>query len=599
MDGTARENILMGLPFDAQRYRDIVRACCLEPDFATFLQGDRTIVGDRGVQCSGGQRARLALARALYNDATRAILLDDPLSAVDAHVARTIYHEAIQKLAVKRGKCVVLATHQLQFAGADDDTVCIVLEQGKLVGYGSYANCIAQSEVGSLLSEAMRAGHGGDKDSEVDQASKEENPLADEYVDGGENATKKADLQKDNVFVEKRTTGVIRRSTWLSYGKALGGPIICVSFFLAFSITQAVFLVTITYVGFWAEAPAGEQSTAYWYGIVFGLMAATIICGVLRAQMSYHLFLQASKRMHNQMLHTVLRATVEFYDTNPLGRILNRFAADIGISDDLLPFTIYEFGVGFFMFAGSIITSMAVLPFLLVVFPVLLWAFVRLRNIFILTTRELKRLEGLGRSPIYACLSESMSGIATIRANDKIVYFDSKFEALHDSLIRAQFAFIAVSRWFAMKLDLLSFAFLTAATLSAVVIQDQKWFNLDPAIVGLTLSLMLQLAGSNFPMMVRQSAEVTNHMVSVERIWEFGHRIPQEAPLTTDFDKENEDWPKDTSIVVDSLHARYRKNLPPCLHGVSFSIQPGERVGVVGRTGGLGWGALLSTAIST
>jgi ATP-binding cassette subfamily C (CFTR/MRP) protein 4 len=180
---------------------------------------------------------------------------------------------------------------------------------------------------------------------------------------------------------------------------------------------------------------------------------------------------------------------------------------------------------------------MCTLPLVLLVFPFLLWAFAYYREIFVMTTRELKRLEGIGKSPIYAMLSESMSGIATIRVNHKHTYFANKFQSLHNTLINTQFAFIAVSRWydvsklfplthasltlpplqirFALKLDFLSFCFLATATLSAVVIQHQGWFNLDSAILGLTLSLLLQLASANFPYMVRQSAEISNHMVSV------------------------------------------------------------------------------------
>ena len=574
MDGTARENICMGLEFNAEWYGKVVKACCLESDFDIFLQGDQTIVGDRGVQCSGGQKARLALARAIYCDA-QVIILDDPLSAVDTKVARSIYYSAIQELGVQRGKCVVLVTHQHQFVGASDN-ICILLDQGKLICCGSFADCVAKS--GGNLSDALQT--------EEDEMAKkgQQNETETQTVDGSSKKTV-SEKDKDDSFVEKRATGVIKSRTWLSYGEALGGMLVSGLFLVVFTATQVSFLVTLTFVGKWAEASDADQNSPYWFSVVYGLTAGTVVLAILRAQVSFYLFLQASKRLHNQMLRSVLRATIEFYDTNPLGRILNRFAADVGIVDELLPFTIYDFGVGFIMFAGSIITAIVILPLTLVVFPFLLWVFVRLKGIFVQTTRELKRLEGLGRSPVYAMMSESLSGIATIRANQKTAYFCNKFEDLHDTLIQAQFAFIGCSRWFATKLDFLSFLFLTTATLCAVIVQDQGWLNLDPAVLGLALSLLLQLAGASFPFMVRQSAEVTNHMVSVERIWEFGHSIPQEAPLITDFDQLHQDWPEDSSIQVKNLQASYRTNLPPCLRDVSFIIQPGERVGVVGRTG--------------
>ena len=488
MDGTARENICMGLDFNDEWYNKVVKACCLESDFEIFLQGDQTIVGDRGVQCSGGQKARLALARAIYCDA-QVIVLDDPLSAVDTKVARSIYYAAIQELGVQRGKCVVLVTHQHQFVGANEN-ICILLDQGKLICFGSFADCVATS--GGTLSDALQT--------EEDEMAKENqhNDAETEAVDGSSNQSVSKE-DKDDSFVEKRATGVIKSRTWLSYGEALGGMLVSGLFLVVFTATQANFLVTMTFVGKWAEAADIDQNSSYWFSIVYGLTAGTVVLAILRAQVSFYLFLQASKRLHNQMLRSVLRATIEFYDTNPLGRILNRFSADVGIVDELLPFTIYDFGVGFIMFVGSIITAIVILPLTLVVFPFLLWVFVRLKGIFVQTTRELKRLEGLGRSPIYAMMSESLSGIATIRANQKTVYFCNKYEALHDTLIQAQFAFIGCSRWFATKLDFLSFVFLTTATLCAVIVEDQGWLTLDPAVLGLALSLLLQLAGANFP----------------------------------------------------------------------------------------------------
>jgi ATP-binding cassette subfamily C (CFTR/MRP) protein 4 len=332
MDGTARENIVMGLPFDEEWYDKVVKACCLQSDFEAFPQGDGTIVGDRGVQCSGGQRARLNLARALYCDSD-VIVLDDPLSAVDAKVARTIFSVAIKELGVRRGKCVILVTHQLQFANGSDST-CIFMDGGKIMCCGSFSDCASKSSID--LSTALQAGDAHEDNCEGKAAAKEN-------VETMQEDSKPA----DDTFVEKRQTGVITKRTWLSYMDALGGRIVTAIFLAVFSATQGIFLITILYIGAWAYAD--DQDTARWFGIVFGLTLATAFLAVFRALFSFYLFLSASQKLHNKMLASVLRATIEFYDTNPLGRILNRFASDVGIVDEQLPLVMYEFGVGFIM----------------------------------------------------------------------------------------------------------------------------------------------------------------------------------------------------------------------------------------------------------
>ena len=321
-----------------------------------------------------------------------------------------------------------------------------------------------------------------------------------------------------------------------------------------------------------------------WMVLLWSLILSIIILSLLRSGISFHCLIGASKRIHNQMVLSVLRAKIEFFDTNPLGRILNRFSADVGICDEALPLTIYDFSVGFFVAIGGVATAVAVLPFIVVALPPLIWYFGRLRKTFVATTRELKRLEGISRSPIFAMASESLNGIVTIRANDKVDYFRNKFEQVHDEHTRSYFAFVAVSRWFATKMDILSFTLMASASMSAVLFHDQGWFDVDPIVLGLALTMLLQIATTNFPWIVRQSAEVTNQMVAVERMLGFGN-LPQEASLYNDeYDtRHGQNFPSNTSIKVTNLKARYRSNLPLALKGISFEIKPGERVGVVGR----------------
>jgi len=314
---------------------------------------------------------------------------------------------------------------------------------------------------------------------------------------------------------------------------------------------------------------------------------ALLILSIIRPILSFYFCLKASQRLHDKMLQSVLRARIQFFDTNPLGRILNRFSSDVGVCDEIFPLTLYDFLVGLFMVVGGIVTASVVLPFILLVLPPLILCFVRLRRTFLATSRELKRLEGIARSPIYAMISESLTGIATIRPNRKLDYFKSKFERIHNAHTKAYMSFVVASRWFAFKLDLLSFILTAAATLLAVLFDDQQWFQVDPAILGLALTLLIQISTTNFPWIVRQSAEVTNQMVSVERILEFGD-LPPEGATKTNFDDcgtNNFNWPIEASISFQNVNVKYRPNLPLALNGVSFEIPSGHRVGVVGRTG--------------
>mmetsp|Transcript_14515 Transcript_14515/g.21627 ORF Transcript_14515/g.21627 Transcript_14515/m.21627 type:complete len:993 (-) Transcript_14515:9-2987(-) len=595
MDGSVRENIIMGLAYETDWYQQVVNACGLMPDIQTSFQphGDLTIVGDRGVQCSGGQKARIALARCLYMRESDVLLLDDPLSAVDSKVARTIYYDAILDLAVTRGqKCVILVTHQHQFVG---DSTCILMENGRMQASGSFSDCVEASN--GDIKNALQVEKPKEQNSNTSMTSEsnsESEFKVEEYMlpnpDTDNSCAEKSPVQevqedvKDESQKEGRVVGIIARETWTAFGKELGGLGICIAFLSIFALTQGSMLLIITMLGFWAEERSDHQNLPKWFILILSLTAAVIILSILRAIFSFYLFIQAAQRLHDRMLQSVLRAKIEFFDTNPLGRILNRFSADVGILDETFPLTIYDFVVGLFVVLGGMITAGVVLPFILLCVPPLLWAFFMLRKIFVTTSRELKRIEGMSRSPIFATLSETLGGIATIRSNSKVEYFKEKFEIFQNSHTRAYFAFVCTSRWFAFQLDVLAFSLLAAASFLAVLFHDRKWFLVDPAVLGLALTLLIQISTTNFPWIVRQSAEVCNQMVSVERILDYGD-LESELYGETHTKDDHANWPKDGSVIVSNLTTRYRLNLPVVLSGVSFRIESGQKIGVVGRSG--------------
>lgn len=325
MDGSIRDNILMGLEYDAEWYEQVIDACALRQDLLNFSNGDETIVGDRGVQCSGGQKARIGLARAFYQQDADMILLDDPLSAVDAKVAKTIFFFAIQKLGVQRGKCIVLVTHQHQFVGMADK--CILMENGKVSCMGTFEECQACSTFS--MSNQMQMTE------------------SDDYEGTETLVTTPVSVKPfQESQEEKRMTGVVKLETWKSYARAFGGYWVCFLFLVFFVATQAAQLLTFVLLGRWGELPADEQQNARWFALVGGTGCALVVLAVVRARLSFFCLIRGSRTLHDAMTEAVLRAKISFFDTNPLGRILNRFSADVGIVDEILPRKFYFYFEG-------------------------------------------------------------------------------------------------------------------------------------------------------------------------------------------------------------------------------------------------------------
>jgi ATP-binding cassette, subfamily C (CFTR/MRP), member 4 len=583
MNGTVQENILMELELDPVWYRQVVTACGLLLDFTQFQHGDQTIVGDRGIQCSGGQRARIGLARALYRNAD-VLVADDPLSAVDAKVGRQLFHDALYGLAVSRGKCVILVTHQHQYV---TDSVCVLIEQGRIACRGSYSQCVEASN-GRLTAPI---GDSNVDTLEVDEAEgipitrakgAISKPMPGTVEDANEDAM---GAGIDTSHKEDSASGMVRFETYRNYFRAMGGTWIAVALLFLYAATQTSVLYAVAKVGRWAELPVVDQDSWSIIGLVIGVGCLVVALTLYRAQINFSLTVRASQKLHDDMTMAVLRSKIEFFDTNPLGRILNRFSADVGSNDDLLPATLYDTAVLSFMTVGAIVTTLVVLPVALIAIPPLIWFFLSVRRVFVTSSRELKRLEGQARSPIFAMLSESLNGVSTIRANNTQEYFLKKFEEAHDTHTRAFFSFIASSRWVGFRMDSIMFLLMAVVSFLSVLFQERGWFDVDPAILGLSISMLLQLAGV-FQWCIRQSAEVVNQMVSVERVMGYA-AIEPEAPLTTPEDATcvATGWPSRGSIEVRNVAIRYRQTLPRALDGVSFSIPAGARVGVVGRTG--------------
>jgi len=643
MSNTLRDNILFGKQYVASKYNAVVAACSLDTDLKELPNGDMTIIGDKGVNLSGGQRARVGLARALYAE-TSIILFDDPLSAVDSHVGSHLFNAAICQYAPHATR--VLVTHQTQFLSSENISQIIVMDSGRIARRGTYTELLASGD----LNNVGNSGNINDEEGAVaatlvesaDDLVKlvvDENSADGVVVELDASKTISADpppaalvpvataLSSSIIVKEDVTSGDVKLSTYKSYVSSLGGTAVCVTIILLMICGQVAVIYTNLWLAKWSRLDAIEQKQTYYWNIYATLVFVSIFLACIRAVAAFRASLVASEAMHNAMLRCVLRAPVLFFDSNPIGRILNRFTKDVHYTDDALPMSLYDFFQCCLMVIGAILVVCAGSPIIFIALIPLVIYFHLLRKYFLQASREIKRLEAVSRSPVFSHLSETLDGLVTIRA----LNCTRQFQALHKKMLndncRAFFSFMAASRWLGFRLDATTVALLAFSTFGAVACKEFK-LPIDPNLLAVGIMYVLQLMGL-FQWAVRQSVEVDSQMVSVERIVAYTNLIPEpalhgpanvgtesvtyddipaaetsgasakecansaivdpngsaESEPDYDITTHRPKWPEHGGVETKNLWAYYRSDLPPILRNVSFKIKPGSRVGVVGRTG--------------
>ncbi|CAB3386319.1 Hypothetical predicted protein [Cloeon dipterum] len=576
-----------------------------------FPYGDRTIVGERGISLSGGQRARVALARAVYKKAD-IYLLDDPLSAVDTHVGRHLFDDCLSGFL--RKKAVMLVTHQLQYLNQAD--LIIILKNGNVQAQGTFQQLQESGlDFAKLLAENEEPG-----------TEKKESDGDNESISSGNSSISKSSklsrqtsklsetssqdlLNKDRSpeeVAEARTEGTVSGEVYGQYlGAGANGFQLFFMTFL-FILAQVAGSLTDYWTSFWTnweEARIPEVMQTNWtrgylstfetdfnaitwmsteVGIYIfsAFMLGVIIFSIWRIYLFYGVCMRASVNLHDQMFDSITRATMEFFNTNPSGRILNRFSKDMGAVDELLPVAMIDCLQIALAMIGIIAVIAVVNVWLLIPTAVISVIFYFIRVIYLKTSRSVKRLEGVTRSPVFSHVNASIHGLTTIRAFKSQDILFEQFDNHQDVHSSAWYLFITTSRSFGYTLDLICFLYIAVVTLSFLFIEsDYAGGN-----VGLAITQALGLTGM-FQWGMRQSAEMENQMTSVERVLEFT-KLDAEPPLETEPSKDpGKDWPRQGRVVFDELTMRYSKNDPPVLKGISFSINSGEKVGVVGRTG--------------
>ena len=586
--GSLRENILMGRPENALWLGRVVHACCLDDDLVQLPHGADTHIGERGVTLSGGQKARVSLARAVYSDAD-VVLLDDVLSAVDARVGALIFSRCIEGLLATKTR--VLVTHQLQYTRAAS-TLVVLGAGGRIALKGSF------SEVSSLHAAARAASTDGDGGvgealAELFAPQTEANAGV---VESGAHAEADPALAEPDAASPPSdaaapealpASNAESRNVLLQYAAGAGSVATIVAVSALLVAGTAAFLLSSVVLAQWAGlAPGAAQHDTVHAATYGGLVALSFALSIVRCYAFFSASVAASARAHDAAFLRVLSAPVSFFDTNPSGRILNRFSKDLGVADDFLPLTAFDFLASLLLSGGIVIVVCAVAPFVLIAALPLIWASLALRSYYMPTARVVKQLEGASRSPVLSLFSEVLLGLPSIRSFGLQPMLLEKYVSTSDANVGAYFAFIATNRWLGIRLDALTFILLLATTFVCVGLRG----TLSSSLIGLALSSILQVTNS-YQWTIRQSSELENSLVSIERLMEYAALSPVEDVdvlgdvQSTRFVGADEAWPSAGRIEFDRVCMRYRPSLAPVLCGVSFVAAGGTRVGIVGRTG--------------
>lgn len=638
--GTVRQNILFGQPYNAERYKEVIRVCALKRDLELFPHGDKTVVGERGVSLSGGQRARINLARAVYRS-TDVYLLDDPLSAVDTHVGKHLYDECINTFLANKTR--ILVTHQLQYL--HDADLIVILNNGKIENQGTYKELMAsQTDFAHLL-------EGGDEEIEkkdglrkLSSQLSQQSQLEEDEEDDGAEADENAEL------IAK---GKLKASVYYKYFRAGGSICTLILLVLVLLIGQMASSGADYWVTYWTNqeelrkyytdialfnytnpvnssmenlqlnsesfenltttdfpdisnnvsdiitlepflsaenitiSPSPTPSplinllqtdTAIYIYTV--LILGSIFITSIRSIFFFKICMIASKILHDTMFECILAATMRFFDTNPSGRVLNRFSKDMGAVDELLPQAMLEC-IQVLLVMSGILTMVTIVNYWLLIPMVIMgFLFYKVRAMYVATAQDIKRLEGITRSPVFSHLSASLNGLSTIRSSQAQELVSKEFDNHQDLHTSAWFLTLETGTAFGFWLDCISATFTAVVSLSFLILDDDTFGG----NVGLAISQSLILNGM-LQHGMRLTAEVINQMTSVERILEYT-KIEKESDLETHPNqKPPSDWPKQGKIQFDHTNLKYSLSDPAVLKDLNFSIQPAQKVGIVGRTG--------------
>ncbi|KAG0023806.1 hypothetical protein BGZ80_007988 [Entomortierella chlamydospora] len=598
-NATIRNNILFDTPFDEERYWRVVKACSLEKDLSNMPYGDQTEIGERGVNLSGGQKARLSLARSVYYNADT-VIMDDPLSAVDAHVGRSLWEDCVLKELGKKTR--IIATHQLHVLPDVDYVVC--MNHGRITEQGTFQSLMA-NEKGDFRT-LMRHHGGGDHGSEEGQnadgsAHKQRMVLKRSMSSAGkvqlDDAVSESDdeitilsetyeeteeqvVQQSQMVEEERPYGAIPSQVYLSYIK-LGGYWNWIMILTLVALQQAVGVIMSIWLSYWTDDKLKLPMWTY-IEVYLGTGVAQLIIVIAGSIMLVMAVIKSSKSMHDNVFLRVLYAPMSFFDTTPMGRILNRLSKDITTIDSTLMGAINSFLITTTGIISVLFLSSFFLPWMTpIMLPLgIIYGFIAVY--YQSTSREMKRIDSILRSHAYSYFSETLLGMGTLRAYHQhgIDIAIARNQHNVDRYNKARYHLVLGTRWISIR------AFTVGYILNFVAVILIVWsrFSISPATAGLVLSYLARLS-SEMNWAIQCFNQVENNMNSAERLLHYAEKLEQEPPAEIPAHRPDPLWPSKGQVSFRDVSMRYRDGLPLVLNNISFDVQAGHMVGVVGRTG--------------
>ncbi|XP_023680988.2 multidrug resistance-associated protein 1 [Paramormyrops kingsleyae] len=603
-NASLQDNIMFGREKKQSWYQRVLEACALLPDLEILPAGDATEIGEKGLNLSGGQKQRVSLARAVYRKADL-YLLDDPLSAVDAHVGQHIFDRVIGPKGVLRDKTRVLVTHGTSFLPQAD--LILVLDDGEVTEMGSYSDLLSRH--GAFAEFIQTFASTERKESSVQRGTRKSlsrlsvtdfmpvsRDLSQEQLISGDmgnnslqNMESISDTEQDQVpedvgkltEADRARTGRVKLELYMEYFKTIGlGLILPIIFLYAFQ--QAASLAYNYWLSMWADDPIvnGTQidtdmklgiygALGFAQGVaIFGTTVAISVGGII-----------ASRHLHLDLLNNVLRSPMAFFECTPSGNLLNRFSKEIDAIDCMIPDGLKMMLNYLFKLLEVCIIVLLATPFAAVVILPLALLYAFIQSFYVATSCQLRRLESVSRSPIYTHFNETVQGASVIRAFGEQSRFILQNNYRVDYNQTSYFPRFVATRWLAVNLEFLGNVVVLAAAILSVMGKN----TLSPGTVGLAVSHSLQVTAI-LSWIVRSWTDVENNIVSVERVKEYAD-TQKEAPWTMDKNPLPIAWPQTGTIEFHDYGLQYRKGLDWALKGISLRIEEREKVGIVGRTG--------------